>query len=160
MSINSRRFILALGAIASFGAGCLRAEDLPLVAWHGKTMGSGYVVEIVGEKLTEAQVSPLKAKIARTLEEVNRKMSNYLPESELSRFNRAPAYAPFRISPDFAGVVRFGLSLSQASDGAFDPTLGPLINLWGFGEKTNEHTVPADEVLRATQAKPVGTISS
>ena len=95
----------------------------------------------------------LKAEIEKTLEEVNRQMSNYLPESELSRFNQAPANAPFRISPDFAGVVKFGLSLSQVSDGAFDPTLGPLINLWGFGEKTKEHTVPADEVFARNQGE-------
>ena len=153
MKINLLRFIQALGVIGPIAAGGLRAEDLPLVAWQGRTMGSDYVVKIVGEKLTEAQVNLLKAEIEKTLEEVNRQMSNYVPESELSRFNRAPANAPFRISPDFAGVVRFGLSLSEASDGAFDPTLGPLINLWGFGEKTKEHTVPADEVLRATKAK-------
>ena len=130
-----------------------------MVAWQGRTMGSDYVVKIVDAKLTETQVNQLKAEIEKTLEEVNRQMSNYLPESELSRFNQAPANAPFRISPEFAGVVKFGLSLSQLSDGAFDPTLGPLINLWGFGEKTKEHIVPADEVLRATRRRPVGATS-
>lgn len=153
MKFDLLRLLLALGATGSFGVGCVRAQDLPVVAWQGRTMGSDYVVKIVDAQLTETQVNLLKAEIEKTLEEVNRQMSNYLPDSELSRFNQAPANAPFKISPEFAGVVRFGLSLSQVSDGAFDPTLGPLINLWGFGEKTKEHTVPADEVLRATQAK-------
>jgi thiamine biosynthesis lipoprotein len=141
--------LAALGALGSFA----RAEEFPVVAWQGRTMGSDYTVKIVDGKLTETQVNGIKAEVEKTLVEVNRQMSNYVPESELSRFNKSPANAPFKISPDFAQVIRFSLELSRISDGAFDPALGPLINLWGFGEKTKEHVVPSDEMLRATMAK-------
>jgi len=143
-----------LSSLVALGAGCVvSAEDLPVVAWQGRTMGSPYTVKIVDGKLTEAQVNALKAEIENTLKEVNRQMSNYQPDSELSRFNLAAAKESFKVSPAFARVVRFGLELSRLSNGAFDPTLGPLINLWGFGEKTDHHAVPAAADLRAAMAK-------
>lgn len=148
MKIPSLNLFVLLGSLVSGLAG-----DLPLVTWQGRTMGSDYVVKIVDSGLDETKVNLLKAETEKALEQVNRQMSNYVPDSELSLFNKAPANAPFRISPEFAKVLRFGLDLSQLSDGAFDPTLGPLINLWGFGEKTKDHAVPTDELLRATRLK-------
>ena len=142
-----------LSVFVALGTGCIvSAEDLPLVSWQGRTMGSPYTVKIVDGKLSEMQVNALKAEIENKLKEVNLQMSNYIPESELSRFNQAPVNAPFKVSPDFARVVRFGLELSSMSDGAFDPTLGPLINLWGFGEKTDKHVVPTPDQLKAAMA--------
>jgi thiamine biosynthesis lipoprotein len=75
-------------------------------------------------------------------------MSHYLPESELSRFNRAPAHTPFKVSPAFARVTRFALEMSRRSAGAFDPTLGPLINLWGFGEQGERLVAPSEVDLK------------
>lgn len=145
--------VMALGVLGYIGSGIAFAEDFPVIAWQGRTMGSDYTVKIVDGKLAESQVNEIKAEVEKTLVEVNRQMSNYVPESELSRFNLAPANAPYKVSPDFAQVVRFSLELSRVSDGAFDPTLGPLINLWGFGESTKEHKVPSEEMIRATMAK-------
>lgn len=124
-----------------------------MVEWQGRTMGSPYVVRIVDGGLTKSDVVALKLEIEKALVEVNRQMSNYQPDSELSRFNRAPAGVAFKVSPDFAKVVRFALETSRFSDGAFDPTLGPLVNLWGFGEKTNDHVVPDETTLRSAMAK-------
>lgn len=70
-----------------------------------------------------------------------------------SRFNRAPANQPFKVSPEFARVVRFSLELAQRADGAFDPTLGPVINLWGFGEKSDQRAVPPEAELKAALAR-------
>jgi thiamine biosynthesis lipoprotein len=116
-------------------------------------MGSPYAVKIVDGKLTENQVVVLKEEIEKTLVEINRQMSNYQPDSELSRFNLAPENVPFKVSSEFSKVTRFALELCRLSDGAFDPTLGPLINLWGFGEKPGEHVVPDENTLRSTMAK-------
>ena len=112
-------------------------------------MGSPYTVQIVGTNLTQAQIDALKAEVEERLKEVNRQMSHYQPDSELSRFNRAPAHTPFKVSPEFARVVRFSLEMNRRSQGAFDPTLAPVINLWGFGEKTDQRAVPAEAELRA-----------
>jgi thiamine biosynthesis lipoprotein len=150
MHMKTRLLLL----VVALGGGCfVSAGDLPVVAWQGRTMGSPYTVKIVDGKLDEAQLSALQAEIESTLKEVNRQMSNYQPESELSRFNQAAVAVPFKVSPEFARVARFSLELSRMSDGAFDPTLGPVINLWGFGETTSQHAVPPEEAIRAAMAK-------
>lgn len=123
------------------------AAELPLVAWHGRTMGSPYTIQIAGTNLAQAQIEDLRAKMEQTLTEVNRQMSHYVPESELSRFNRTPTCSPFKVSPAFARVTRFALEMSRRSAGAFDPTLGPLINLWGFGEQGERLAVPSEADL-------------
>ena len=153
MNNNILAAVAVFGALGSFCNSGVQAADLPVVAWEGRTMGSPYTVKIVDAKLSEEQVAAIKGEIEKTLLEVNRQMSNYQPDSELSRFNKAPADSPFKVSPAFARVTRFGLELSRLSDGAFDPTLGPLINLWGFGEATDKHVVPAADALKAAMAK-------
>ena len=76
------------------------AADLPVVAWEGRTMGTESRVQLVDAPLTPPEVEALKTGIDQRLQ-INRQMSNYLPESEISRFNRAPANKPF---PVLAGV--------------------------------------------------------
>ena len=126
-----------------------RAADLPLTTWHGETMASPYVVKIAGASLKPADLDRLKAEVDARLREVNRQMSHYQPDSELSRFNRHEAARPFQVSAEFARVTRFALDLHRRSGGLFDPTLGPLINLWGFGPKGEIHQAPTDEQIRA-----------
>jgi len=116
-------------------------------------MGSPYTVQVVGASLTEAQTEALKTEIDERLKEVNRQMSHYQSDSELSRFNRAPADTPFKVSPEFARVVRFSLGLYRRSQGAFDPTLAPVISLWGCGEQTDQRRVPSAAKLRAAMSK-------
>lgn len=127
--------------------------EMPVTRWQGRTMGSPYSVQVVGVDLTPARVEQLKAEIEERLKEINRQMSHYQGDSELSRFNRAAAGQPFGVSPEFARVVRFALELARRSKGAFDPTLAPVINLWGFGEKTGQRAVPPDVELEAARRK-------
>lgn len=127
------------------------AGELPVTRWEGRTMGSPYVIQIAGATLEMKQLDELRGAVERTLLEVNRQMSHYQPDSELSQFNRAPAGTPFKVSPEFARVVRFTLDLCRQSDGALDPTLAPVINLWGFGEKTAERAVPSAAALEAAR---------
>jgi thiamine biosynthesis lipoprotein len=148
--------IIALGSVwAAVVLSSLSANsaDFPVIRWQGRTMGSPYTVQIVGTNLNPAQVDTLKASVEERLQEVNRQMSHYQPDSELSQFNRAPANTPFRVSPEFARLVRFSLEINRRSQGAFDPTLAPVINLWGFGEKTAQRAVPPDAELKAAMKK-------
>ena len=137
------------GACVALWGSRAQEADLPVIQWQGRTMGSPYTVKVVEASLTEAQTEALKAEVEARLKEVNRQMSHYQPDSELSRFNRAPANTPFKVSPEFARVVRFSLELYRCSQGALDPTLAPVINLWGFGEKTENRSVPPEAELRA-----------
>ena len=116
-------------------------------------MGSTYTVKIVGVEMSAARVEALTKEIDLCLSNVNNQISHYQPESELSRFNRVPARQPFPVSAGFQRILRHCFDLNRRSDGAFDPTLGPLINLWGFGEKTEVRAVPSAEDLRATLAR-------
>jgi len=146
LGFNARSLLAVL--LAAFLPFVLPAADLPLVTWTGETMGSEYTVKIVGTNLAEAPIGVLKKEVDDRLKEVNRQMSHYIPDSELSRFNRAPASQPFQMSPEFARVLGFSLDLNRRSNGAFDPTLGPVINLWGFGEKTTQRQTPSEDQLR------------
>jgi FAD:protein FMN transferase len=139
---------LALGLLLCVARLC--AADRSLISWQGETMGGVYTVKIVEAQLEEKQAEALKTEVDQRLKEVNRQMSHYQPESELSRFNRAPAQVPFKISAEFAMVLRLALDLNRRSNGAFDPTLGPVINLWGFGEKTSlQRTPPEADLAKA-----------
>jgi thiamine biosynthesis lipoprotein len=74
-------------------------------------------------------------------------MSTYLPESELSRFNRHEGLDWYAVSPELVRVVAAGREVSKRSQGAFDVTVGPLVNLWGFGPTGRPNVVPTDEAI-------------
>jgi thiamine biosynthesis lipoprotein len=116
-------------------------------------MGSDYHITIAHVALDGPALEHLKAAIDARLREVNRQMSHYQPDSELSRFNAAPQGVPFRVSADFARVTRFALDLWQRSDGVFDPTLGPLIELWGFGPAGERADPPAPGEIETAQQR-------
>ena len=98
----------------------------------GATMGTTYHIKLsalpAGAELTQLQQG-----VDALLEEVNQQMSTYRPDSEVSRFNRAPADEWFDVSPATAEVVTEALEVSRETDGALDITVEPLVELWNFG---------------------------
>ena len=118
-----------------------------LLSWEGRTMGTTYMVKIAGIAQDAARVVELKAAVEQRFDAINRKMSHYQPDSELSRFNNSTSLAPVKVSAEFAKVVRHSLALNHDSGGAFDPTLGWLINLWGFGPAGRKYEPPTDEEI-------------
>lgn len=98
----------------------------------GSTMGTTFNVQIVGP--VDGVVSDdLKSEIQATLDDIESSMSTYLPESELSQFNASTTSDWFDISAGLCDVIEGAQALSRLSGGAFDITVGPLVNLWGFG---------------------------
>ena len=90
----SPRTWLKLFALLCAGAAA-RAEDAPrLLAWEGRTMGTTYLVKIAGVAPDDALVADLRAAVEARFDEINRQMSNYRADSELSRFNRSTSAAP------------------------------------------------------------------
>ena len=97
---------------------------------------------------------PVQQRIAAVLAEVERRMSTYDAASELSRFNRAEVGRPFAVSAPLATVVAAAVRLAEETGGALDPTVAPLVALWGFGAQASASAVPptAAEVRAARAA--------
>ncbi len=112
----------------------------------GRTMGTTYQVKVVTGNL--GSVKGLKEKVDQRLDEINRSMSPYLPESEISRFNRFQETGiEFPVSVDFHQVMRAAMRMHALSDGAWDGTVNPLVDLWGFGRTGRGGNPPPDEKI-------------
>jgi len=124
------------------------ARKDPVLEITGPTMGTYYQVKVprppVG--LTEEK---LRAGVEAVLEEVNQEISTYDPESELSRLNANPSTDWIPVSPNLYAVLAEGQRISALSGGAFDITVGPLVNLWGFGPAGRTDKVPGPEAIEA-----------
>jgi len=110
-------------------------------AISGKTMGTTYHLTVAGG--AEIDQKSLKAAVDRELARINKSMSTYDPESEISRFNRfSKTGEPFPVSNDFYTVMETAAWLHRESRGAWDGTVGPLVDRWGFGRKKRTAELP------------------
>ena len=115
----------------------------------GPTMGTTYNVKfapVVGVNEQE-----LKQHIDEVLVHINQLMSTYIQDSELSRFNRWNSTEPFDMSPLTIEVLNEAKRLGDLSAGSLDVTVGPLVNLWGFGPQSRPEKIPSDEKIKSTQ---------
>lgn len=104
--------------------------------FEGSVFGTYYVIKLVEPAagvLGQERQQQLQKAIEAELDDVNRKLSSYLDTSEVSRFNDAPALDSFVFSAETLEVLQAALELSHKTAGAFDPTVGPLVNALGFG---------------------------
>ena len=109
-------------------------------------MGTTYTVK-VRPVPTSIELDELHANIEHILAEVNSTMSTYDPGSELSRLNRNPSTDWVDISDGLLVVLQAALVTSELTGGVFDVTVGPLVNLWGFGPDMKEDDVPSDAAI-------------
>lgn len=116
-----------------------RIADGRILHLGGATMGTSWSARIVvrGDP-PDGIAAALKAELDRVIAE----MSHWQAESDISRFNRAPAGTWRALPPDFFTVLARGLEIAAASGGAFDPTAGALAELWGFGPGGSVPAVP------------------
>jgi thiamine biosynthesis lipoprotein len=120
----------------------------------GRTMGTSWSVQLAHWS-SDADAESLRARIEERLERINAEMSTWRIDSTISRFNRAEAGTAMTIPHNFARVLDHALILADATGGAFDPTIGPLVNLWGFGPPMRRQQVPSEQEL-AEARKRVG----
>lgn len=114
----------------------------------GNTMGTSYRVLVTG---FPAAVSgeELAAGISDRLHRIDKElMSTYEPTSELSRFNQSPAGEWFDVSPELAEVMQEALQISELTGGAFDVTVGPLVDRWGFGPQMRPIDMPDEQTIQ------------
>jgi len=133
------------------------STDGDLLTFRGQTMGTTYMVKVHGQPWLKAGSAETLDKqswasetafaIERELRTVNDQMSTYLEESEISRFNVSKSTDWFDVSAETAQVVAFAQKVSQETDGAFDVTVGPLIDRWSFGAGERLLDVPSDREI-------------
>ncbi|WP_240499920.1 FAD:protein FMN transferase [Sphingomonas montana] len=108
-----------------------RDSAIPVVTLTGATMGTGWRILFACPRTTDP--AAVEEKIVARLAGLVAEMSHWDPSSLLCRFNAAPAGRWLALPPDFAGVMATGLTIAAASGGAFDPAMGRLVDLWGYG---------------------------
>ncbi|WP_425606905.1 FAD:protein FMN transferase ApbE [Chimaeribacter arupi] len=144
---------LGLLAAALMLAGCDTPPADPGMVIEGKIMGTVYRVSLAG--VDEARRPALARDILKVLNTDDQEISTYKPDSVLSRFNRYQGSAPQPISADMADVVVTALRIGRLTQGAMDITVGPLVNLWGFGPDKQPVKTP-DEAQIAAARQNVG----
>lgn len=117
----------------------------------GGTMGTGYTVKY-RHASDVPSVEAIRTEIEQQLAEINQSMSTYDANSELSRFNRSGSTDWTPVSTPLYTVLVTALEIGRQSEGAFDVTIGPLVNLWGFGPENQAQEIPnADEIAKTLQ---------
>ncbi len=120
-------------------------DDRVVHALHGDTMGTRWRVCVAGG--ARLALRPLHDAVQATLDRVVAQMSTWEPDSDISRYNRAEAGTWQALPQPFDGVLRCALEIARASGGAYDPTVGPLVDLWGFGASgRGQHVPDASEI--------------
>lgn len=126
----------------------------------GPTMGTGWSVQAVLP--TGFDPAALQALITRDLDLIIGEMSNWEAGSDINRFNAAPAGSRFALPDAFRHVLTAALRIAEETDGAYDPTLGRLVDRWGFGPaKANAGRPNAEEVAALRERcgwRALGTI--
>ena len=130
----------------------LLAEDV-IREFRGRTMGTTYMVKVAGAESIDDDA--LRLQIDMELRRVNDQMSTYLDASEITQFNESESTDWYEVSVEFATVVDFAQRLSETTDGAFDVTVGPLVNAWSFGTTERTRKVPDQAAIDAIR-KQVG----
>jgi thiamine biosynthesis lipoprotein len=116
-------------------------------------MGTRYTVRVVAPPLSDEERERIAGVIEQQLDLTNRLVSTWDPRSELSRFNARASTAPARLAPETIGLLEIARRVSELSGGAFDVTVGPLVEAWGFGRSGPPLRTPSAQTLAAARAR-------
>ena len=125
-------------------------SDQAPVMISGRTMGTTYHISLATSADESIDIQQMQQNIDSRLEHINQLMSTYIKDSELSKINQAPADTWVNVSAETAQVIQSAQQISTKTHGAFDITVGNLVNLWGFGPDINLYAIPDEERLQAT----------
>lgn len=135
--LRRHRLIIALAILLVVVSVLYFPRSVEIHEFGGGTMGTTYSIKIV-DLPSALGVEHLAKAVTALLMRVDREqMSTYATESELSRLNRSPLHTPIIISAEMIEVLDLAIEISELTDGAFDVTVGPLVNRWGFGPQAS-----------------------
>ena len=142
---------ILIGALAILSCSQEEKDLGGVIKLTGPTMGTAYTVKLKDLPAGMSRES-LQGGIEQILKRINNLMSTYLEDSELSRFNKMPTTDWVDVSTETISVISEALRVSRLTEGAFDVTVGLLVNLWGFGPVPRGDTIPsATEIREALQ---------
>lgn len=128
------------------------AREAPQLEVSGHALGTFWTAKVTNPP-AEIDAAAVQGVVAAALARVDEQMSTYPPDSELSRFNASAGVDWFPVSVDLATVVAEAQRIAALSGGALDITVGPLVNLWGFGPEGRPERVPQAEELEAARER-------
>jgi FAD:protein FMN transferase len=143
-----RIFILVIFLIK--GASACQQTNYEILILNGLTMGTTYSVKINADNAF-VEKNKISDGIDEILSEINQSMSTYIKESELSNINFSTVSDWQSISDDLFEVIDHAMNISLKTNGAFDITIAPLVNLWGFGPDELQNKIPTDEIIELTK---------
>jgi FAD:protein FMN transferase len=133
-----------LACVAALLTGCGGSDSQ--IVLSGPTMGTLYAVKVVAAPVG-VDAAAVRVAIDDVLAQVDREMSGYRADSQIAQFNASTSTDWFPVSPQVARVVQTALEVAQSSGGAFDVTVAPLVNAWGFGAAGRPAQLPDDGEL-------------
>jgi thiamine biosynthesis lipoprotein len=143
------RFIGSVWLTALLAVGCARTPSV--LELSGPTMGTTYSVKVVNAP-ARMDAAALRLAIEEVLALIDRQMSGYRNDSEISAFNRSRSIEWFPVSPQLAQLVGRSLDVSAESGGALDITVAPLVNLWGMGPQGERADLPTQHEIDQVRA--------
>ncbi len=154
-----RRFILPFLFVMALFVVLVARRPAPVdvnesLVWtfRAEAMGTTYTVKVLPPVDTaEGSAEEAAMAVSGAVDRVNASMSTYVKTSELSRFNQSVSTEPQSVSAELVGVVQAAQNISEATGGAFDVTIGPVINVWGFGPTKTINPPSADALKEAQQ---------
>ncbi len=135
---------MSAACCALLAAACGRSS--PELVLSGPTMGTTYTVKVTAAPAS-VDSARLRATVDDVLAQIDQSMSGYRKDSEVARFNASASTQWYDVSADLAAVVQASLDISEASDGAFDITIAPLVAAWGFGPAGEPEGLPSAEQI-------------
>ncbi|MCF6265715.1 MAG: FAD:protein FMN transferase [Desulfuromusa sp.] len=124
-----------------------------LLGISGTTMGTSYHIKLAPITTQRINLPSLKEQISSRLDGIDRRMSTYKKDSEVSRFNQQSSKDWMPISTETMSVISVAQEISHLSHGSFDITVGKLVNLWGFGPTMSIDAVPDANAIQTLLSK-------
>ncbi len=152
MSLKVIRYGL-LAAAALLIVGCdntTPSAPKQALVLEGKTMGTYWRASMAG--VDNSRATELRGKIQAQLDADDRELSTWKSDSALSRFNQSRGTTPWPVSEAMSDIVTLSLRIGEKTHGAMDVTVGPLVNLWGFGPGKQPVQTPTQAQIDAARA--------
>jgi thiamine biosynthesis lipoprotein len=128
-------------------AGCFfnKTDEQKIHELQGNVFGAYYIIKYRGE----LEPQKFKGELEHFFLEFNQEFSTYQTDSVISEFNRTASNSPLKVSSRFIEMIKLAQKFYEQTEGAFDPTLGPVIKLWGFGGGAKKSIPHESELTKA-----------